>query len=47
MKPNTSAIMTPESLGDGSTSVMWNSARVWQEKSSVRGSDTQVRRAVG
>lgn len=35
--------MTPESHGDESTSVMWNSAHVWQGKSSVKESTTHVR----
>lgn len=43
MKPHTCAIMTPESHGDESTSVMWNSAHVWQGKSSVKESTTHVR----
>lgn len=37
--------MTSESLGDEFTSVMWNSAHVWQGKSSVRESTTRVRHA--
>lgn len=45
MKPYTCAIMTSESLGDEFTFVMWNSAHVWQGKSSVKESATQVRRA--
>lgn len=44
MKPYTSAIMTPERLGDEFTSVMWNSAHVWRGKSAVKESATQVRR---
>lgn len=44
-KPYTCAIMTSESLGDEFTSVMWNSAHVWQGKSSVRESTTRVRHA--
>lgn len=43
MKPYTCAIMTPESLGDESTFVMWNSAHVWQGKPSAKESATQVR----
>lgn len=43
MKPYTCAIMIPESLGDEFTSVMWNSAHVWQGKSSVKELVTQVR----
>lgn len=43
MKPHTCAIMTPESHGDESTSVMWNSAHVWPGKSSVKESTTHVR----
>lgn len=42
MKPYTCAIMTSESLGDEFTSAMWNSAHVWQGKSSVNESATQV-----
>lgn len=43
MKPNTCVIMTLERLGDESTSGMWNSARVCQGTSSVKGFATQVR----
>lgn len=46
MKPYTCAIMTLESLGDGFTCVMWNSAHVWRGKSTVKESTTQVRRAI-
>lgn len=42
MKPYTCAIMTSESLGDEFTSVTWNSAHVWQAKSSVKESTIQV-----
>lgn len=43
MKPHTSTITTPESLGAGSTSGTWSSARVQPGKSSARESATQVR----
>lgn len=46
VKPCTCAIMTSESLGDEFTCEMWNSAHVWQGKSSVKESTTQVRHAV-
>lgn len=46
MKPYTCAIMTLESLGDEFTCVTWNSAHVWQGKSTVKESATQVRHAI-
>lgn len=43
MKPHTSTIMTPESLGAEYTSATWNSARARPGKSSAKESTTQVR----
>lgn len=43
MKPHTSTIMRPESLGAEYTSGTWNSARARPGKSSVKESTTQVR----
>lgn len=43
MKPHTSIIMTPESLGAEYTSATWNSARARPGRSSVKESTTQVR----
>lgn len=45
MKPYTCAIMTWESLGDGSTSAMWNSAPARPGRPSVNAFPTQVRPA--